>query len=67
MSTPSAEEVIDAFITVVRDHLERGDDVEVPTLGTFEVEHRPSQTIEQEGERRMVPPQNVVTFEPENH
>lgn len=67
MSSPSAEEVIDAFIHVVRDQLEKGDSIEVPTLGTFKVEHRPSEMKEEGGERQMVPPRNVVTFEPEQN
>lgn len=66
MSSPSAEEVIDAFIHAIRDHLDRGDAVEVPTLGTFRVEHRPSETKEIDGERQLIPPRNVVTFEPED-
>lgn len=66
MSSPSAEEVIDAFIHAVRDKLERGDSVEVPGLGTFTVEHHPSEVKVEDGERRMVPPRNLVTFEPES-
>jgi nucleoid DNA-binding protein len=65
MSSPSAEEVIDAFIDVVREQLEQGESVEVPSLGTFAVEHRPSELTEEDGTRRLVPPRNVVVFEPE--
>ncbi len=65
MTSPSAEEIIDAFIEVLREQLEKGESVEVPSLGTFSVEHR-SSTVEQEnGNRRLVPPRNVVVFEPE--
>lgn len=65
MSSPSAEEVIDAFIEIIRDQLEKGETVEVPSLGTFAVEHRPSKVEEDDGNRRLVPPRNVVVFEPE--
>lgn len=66
MTTPSAEDVIEAFTKVVREQLEQGKSVEVPTLGTFEVEHRPSEMKEDDtGERTMAPPRDVVTFDPE--
>ncbi len=65
MSSPSAEEVIDAFVDVIRDQLENGEAVEVPSLGTFAVEHHPSEVTEDDGTRRLVPPRNAVVFEPE--
>lgn len=67
MSSPSPKEVINAFVNVVRDRLENGDAIEVPTLGTFEVEHRPSEMREENGDRYRVPPRNVVTFEPDQN
>lgn len=65
MSSPSTEEVIDAFVTVLREQLEQGETVEVPSLGTFSVEHRPTTVEKTEGNRRLLPPRNVVVFEPE--
>lgn len=66
MSSPSAEDVINAFVRIVRDKLEQGERVDVPELGTFDVEHRPSQVKEDNaGDSYMAPPRNVVTFEPE--
>lgn len=66
MKSPSAEEVIEAFSRVVREQLKQGNAVAVPQLGTFDVEHRPSQMKEDEtGETYMAPPRDVVTFEPE--
>lgn len=65
MSSPTAEEVIDAFIDTLRDQLEKGEAVEVPSLGTFSVEHRPSKVEQDDDNRRLVPPRNVVAFEPE--
>jgi nucleoid DNA-binding protein len=63
MDSPSAEEVIDAFTEVVQAQLEAGNAVEVPALGTFSVEHRPSEVREEDGVRRLVPPRNVVVFD----
>lgn len=64
MSSPSAEEVIDAFVEIIRDQLEAGETVKVPSLGTFAVEHRPSE-VEENGNRRFLPPRNVVVFDPD--
>lgn len=66
MSTPSAQETIDAFVRVMRRKLENGETVKVPGLGTFSVEHRPSEKKENpDGEDYMAPPRDVVRFEPE--
>jgi nucleoid DNA-binding protein len=65
MSSLSAEDVIDAFVDVVRDRLETGDTVEVPSLGTFAVEHRQSEVEEEDDTRRLTPPRNEVIFDPE--
>lgn len=65
MSSPSAEEVIDAFIDVLREQLEEGESVEVPSLGTFSVEHRPSEVEVEDDQRRLAPPRDEVVFEPE--
>lgn len=65
MSSPTAEEVIDAFIDVLREQLEKGESVEVPSLGTFSVEHRQSEVKQDNGNRRLVPPRNVVAFDPD--
>lgn len=67
MKSPSAEEVIEAFARVVREQLEQGHSVEVPQLGTFHVEHHPSQMkTDETGETYMAPPRDVVTFDPEH-
>jgi nucleoid DNA-binding protein len=66
MSTPSAKETIRAFVRVLRRKLEKGETVEVPGLGTFTVEHQPSEMKKDpEGENYMAPPQDVVHFDPE--
>jgi nucleoid DNA-binding protein len=66
MSTPSAQEVIDAFARIMRKKLENGDTVEVPGLGTFSIEHEPSQMKENaDGESYMAPPRDVVAFDPD--
>lgn len=66
MSTPSAKTIINAFVRVVREKLEAGETVEVPGLGTFSVEHQPSERKETpDGEHYMAPPRDVVRFDPE--
>jgi DNA-binding protein HU-beta len=66
MSKPSARNVIRAFADIVREHLENGQDVHVPGLGTFVVEHQPSMMREQEGNSFIEPPRDVITFTPES-
>jgi len=66
MSPPSAQDTIDAFVRVLRRKLENGETIKVPELGTFSVEHRPSEKKKTPaGEDYMVPPRDVVHFEPE--
>lgn len=66
MSTPSAKTIIDTFVRIVREKLERGETVEVPGLGTFSVKHHPSERKETaDGESYMAPPRDVVQFDPE--
>jgi nucleoid DNA-binding protein len=62
---PDLEAVAEALGDCVRDALERGETVEVPGMGTFRVEHRPSQMDEQpDGQFSVRPPRNVVVFDP---
>jgi len=61
MSDPSPEEFVDAVANLIRDQLEQGASVDLPTLGTFSLEHHPSERTE-EGVR--TPPRNVITFTP---
>lgn len=66
MASPSAEDVIHAFAKAVRGKLEDHQSIQVPGLGTFDVEHHESQLTEgEDGEPRMAPPRDVVTFEPD--
>lgn len=66
MSGPSAQDIIRAFVGIVREKLENGETTQVPGLGTFSVEHRPSEMKETaDGENYMAPPRDVVTFDPE--
>lgn len=66
MASPSAEDVIRAFVDVVRSQLTRGETVHVPDLGTFSVEHRPSELKEDDDSPTMVPPRDEVTFTPDD-
>jgi nucleoid DNA-binding protein len=65
MESPSADDVIDAFTEIVKQQLSAGNAVEVPALGTFDVEHRPSAVREEDDVRRLVPPRNEVVFTPD--
>jgi len=67
MNPPSAEDVIEAFARVVRTELVDGESIRVPGLGTFLVEHRPSEMKDLEDDApRMVPPRDVVQFTPDD-
>jgi DNA-binding protein HU-beta len=67
MGSPTADDVIQAFVQIVRDELVAGESLHVPGLGTFAVEHRPSETIDpDDGPVRMRPPRDVVTFQPDD-
>ncbi len=66
MESPTAEDVIEAFTDVIQDQLDAGNAVEVPGLGTFSVEHRPSGVQEEDGVRRLAPPRNEVVFTSES-
>lgn len=48
---------------VLTEHLMREEQVHVPGLGTFRVEHRESRVEAQDGEQVMLPPADVITFE----
>lgn len=63
-NAPDLHMVADALAACVREELEPDKPVEVPGLGTFHIEHRSSQIREQQGNRSITPPREVVVFEP---
>ncbi|MEF8816434.1 MAG: HU family DNA-binding protein [Salinibacter sp.] len=65
MESPSADDVIEAFTDILEHQLSTGNAVEVPGLGTFAVEHRPSAVQTEDDVRRLLPPRNEVVFTPE--
>jgi DNA-binding protein HU-beta len=65
MGSPSADDVIKAFVRVVRDELVDGESLHVPGLGTFYVEHQSSEMRDDEEGSGMLPPRDVVRFDPE--
>jgi len=66
MSSPSAVDVINAFVKVARNELENGRSVEIPEFGTLYVEHKESQMMEDDdGNSVMAPPRDVVSFDPD--
>ena len=67
MAGPSAEDIINAFAEAVRESLEAGTPIEVPGLGHFDIEHHQSQMVETDnGEARMAPPHDIITFRPDS-
>lgn len=65
MAKITRDEAVSALVAVVREALERGEEVHVPELGTFRVEYQPSAAEElASGEVVMKPPANTITFSP---
>ncbi len=65
-SSGSHDDLLDALASFVRRQLTRGKSVHVPDLGTFAVEHRPSEMKrDDDGNIVMVPPQDSVSFTPD--
>lgn len=66
MENITRDEAVAAFVEVIREALAEGEDVHVPDLGTFRVEHQPSQpeTLPS-GETVIRPPRHAVIFTPE--
>lgn len=64
--THTLDEVAAAVADVVRTALTHGDDVHLPGLGTFFVEHQDSRLEERDGQMVMEPPRDIVAFSPED-
>ena len=66
MTTPPPEDALDALGRIIRRTLKDGDSIHVPELGTFSVEHKPSEMKKDENDNIvMVPPQDSVSFTPD--
>ncbi len=65
MARPSPKEVLKAFCAVVRDELADGHDVDLPGLGTIQVEHDAS-TVQGHDNAMWSPPKRTITFVPHN-
>lgn len=64
--SPTTDDVAQAVTTIIRERLQKGECVSLPDLGTFSVEHKPSEMKKDEnGDIIMIPPQDVVTFTPD--
>jgi len=63
MARPSPKEVLQAFCTVVRAELTNGQDVDLPGLGTIQVEHDAS-TVQGHDDAMWSPPKRKITFVP---
>ncbi len=66
MAKITRDQAVAALVEVVRETLERGEEVHLPGLGTFRVEYRPSQAEElPTGDVVMWPPRNEIVFSPQ--
>ncbi|HMB91604.1 MAG TPA: HU family DNA-binding protein [Rhodothermales bacterium] len=67
MDKISRDQAVAALVEVMRDALAEGEEVLFPDLGTFRVEHEPSQpeTLSS-GETVIRPPRHAVLFTPED-
>lgn len=64
--THTLDEVATVVTDVVRTTLTQGDEVHLPGLGTFFVEHQDSRLEERNGVMVMEPPRDTVAFSPED-
>ncbi|GIV62375.1 MAG: hypothetical protein KatS3mg044_1241 [Rhodothermaceae bacterium] len=60
------EPVARALADIIRESLARHQPVSIPGLGTFAVEHQPSQIMEEHGISVVLPPRDVVVFTQES-
>lgn len=66
MDSPTAHDVIHAFARIVRRRLVDGQNVDVPDLGRFAVQHESSTIEEREhGETALSPPRDIIEFDPD--
>ena len=66
MTTITSDQLKETLADVVREALANGEEVTLPGLGTFRVEHQPSEMAEDEdGQVIMRPPRDEVVFIPE--
>jgi nucleoid DNA-binding protein len=64
--TDEREQLLDSLSAVVRDRLIEGHRIALPGVGVLSVRHVPSKIKSgDEGEDYMLPPRDVVDFEPE--
>lgn len=66
MQSPPRDQIESVLADIVREHLSRSEEIHVPGLGIFAVDHRNS-SIERSdsGELKMRPPSDHVVFSPE--
>lgn len=66
MDAPPPDALQRAFSEVVRQQLMRREAVSIPEVGTLSIRHEPSRThTDQAGRRSLLPPKDVVHFEPD--
>lgn len=61
----TSDQIAAVLSEIVRERLMEGEVVQVPGLGHFRVEHRPSEVEERpDGQVVMQPPRDVIQFSP---
>lgn len=61
---PNARQLARALADVLNEALAQGQAVDVPGLGTFRRRHRPGHITERDGQTVMLPPADVIEFQP---
>lgn len=62
---PLAPETLAIVAGAIRDALTHEEPVVLPGLGQLTVRHEPSRVVVQNGQRALLPPQDLVSFEPD--
>jgi len=63
---PDSDALLRAFAAILRQRLMHRESVEIPGLGTFDVQHEASRVRQgDDGGRALLPPRDLLTFEPD--
>ena len=61
---PSTRQLARALADVLNEALAQGQAVDVPGLGSFRRRHRPGNITSRDGQTVMLPPADVIEFQP---
>ncbi|MBP5798522.1 MAG: HU family DNA-binding protein [Prevotella sp.] len=65
-STEDTQRMVDLVIETMSDHFQEGDNMQIPSFGTFEVKKKMERIMvnPSTGQRMLVPPKLVLNFKP---